>query len=85
MINNYSHNKVCLYRSVQIHVEAHLIPLIKSDIDMKLEKYCIKINSRRNPTSKISDMYKFKMALFDNGSQLWVLLFQRNYPMILEA
>ena len=30
-------------------------------------------------------MYEFKIALFDKGSQVWVILFQHNYQMILEA
>ena len=39
----------------------------KSKNDTKVEKYCVEIKLRRDPTSEKSDLYEFKMDLFDNG------------------
>ena len=39
----------------------------KSKNYMKAERDCVKIKLRRDPTSEKSDLYEFKMDLFDNG------------------
>ena len=52
---------------------------------MKAEKYCVKIKLRRNPTSEKSDLYEFKMALFDNDEPEEFLLFVQNFKIILES
>ena len=52
---------------------------------MKAERDCVKIKLRRDPTSEKSDLYEFKMALFDNGETEEFLLFLQNFKMTLEA
>ena len=39
----------------------------------------------RYPTSSMSDLYEFRMSLFDNNKQEEFLLFMRNFNMNLEA
>ena len=41
--------------------------LIKSKNDTKVGKYFVKNKLCRDPTSEKSDLYEFKIALFDNG------------------
>ena len=43
------------------------IPLIKSNNYDKLGKYFVKIKVHWDPMSEHSDLYEFKMELFDNG------------------
>ena len=62
-----------------------LITLIKSKNDEKLEKDCVKITLRRDPTSANLELYELKMALFDIGEPEEFLLFIRNLQMDLEA
>ena len=38
-----------------------------------------------NPTSRASDMYEFKMNLFDNCGTEGFILFQRNHQITIEA
>ena len=40
---------------------------------------------RRYPTSSTSDLYEFKMSLFDHGEPEEFLLFIRNFNMNIEA
>ena len=76
--------KVWLYREFQTIVDPPPIPLSKSKINTKLDKYDFKIKLRRNPTSETSGMYEFKMELFDHGDLEEFLLFQHNYQIKLE-
>ena len=39
--------------ALQIHVDTPMIPLIKIKLELKTERYYIKIKLHRNPTSKI--------------------------------
>ena len=39
---------------------------------------------RRDPTSENSDLYEFKMDLFDNGDSEELFLFIQNFNMTLE-
>ena len=66
-IKSALNNKIWHTGAAQIHVEPHPIPLIKSKNDTKAKKYCVKIKLRRDNTSEKSDLYEFKMALFNNG------------------
>ena len=68
---------------VQIHLEPHPIPLLKSWIDMKSYNY-VKIMLRIYPMSETPDMYDLTIILFDNGNLGGVLLFQQNYQMTLK-
>ena len=84
-MKNVSHKKVWIYGAVQIHAGPPHIPLIKSNLDMKLEKYYVRIKLRRFPTSQKSDMYEFRISLFENGEPEQFLLFQKKYKMMLDA
>ena len=66
-MKNISHKKIWRTGAVQINVDPPPIPRIKIKNDMKAEKYCVKIKLRRDNTSEKSDLYEFKMALFNNG------------------
>ena len=50
------------------HIDPPPIPLIKETHDGKSDKYFVKLKLRRYPTSSRSDLYEFKMSLFDNGN-----------------
>ena len=54
--------------AVHMHADPPPIPLIKIKNDVKSEKDYVQIKFCSDPTSEKSDLYKFKMALFDNGS-----------------
>ena len=43
------------------------IPLNKIKNDDIKDKYCVKIELRRDPTSQKLDLYELRMALFDNS------------------
>ena len=49
------------------HIEPPYIPLIQETHDGKSYKKNVKLKLRRYPTSSTSDLYEFKMSLFDNG------------------
>ena len=51
----------------------------------KSDKYCVEIKFLSDPTLEDSDLYEFKMALFDNVEPEDFLLFVQNYQMISEA
>ena len=48
-------------------MEPPLTPLIKSKPDVKSDKDFVKLKLRRDMTSRKSDLYEFKIALFENG------------------
>ena len=50
-----------------------------------MDKYFVKIKLGRDPTSEKSDLYKFKMDLFDNGNPEEFLLFIRSLNMTIET
>ena len=66
-MNHISHKKYWNLGTVQVHVEPPLIPLIKRKNHDKLDKYVVEIKLRKDRMSQKSDLYEFKMALFDNG------------------
>ena len=70
---------------VQVYVQPPRIALIKSKNYEKLYKDCVKTYLCRNPTSAKSDLYVFKMCLFDNGNPEEFLLFIHNFQMTLGA
>ena len=65
------------------HVDPLFIPLIKENHDGKSDKDFVKIKQSRDPMSPTSDLYEFKMSLFDNGEPEEFLLFVRNFNMTL--
>ena len=58
---------------------------IKSKHADKLENYFVKLKLRRDKTSEKLDLYKLKMALFDNIDLEDILLFFRDSNTTLEA
>ena len=51
---------------VQLHVDPPPTPLIKIKHDDKSDKNFVNIKLRMDKTSKKSDLYELKMALFEN-------------------
>ena len=66
-----------------MYVEHLPPPPIKSKPVDKSEKYFVKLKLSRDPTSSLSEIYEFKMALFENGEPEEFLLFMRNFNMTL--
>ena len=50
---------------VQMHVKPPPTPLIKIEHNDKLDKDFVKLKLCRDPTSEKSDLYEFKMDLFN--------------------
>ena len=71
--------------TIQPHVDPPPIPLIKEKHDGNSEKYFVKLKIRKDPTSPMSDLYEFKMSLFDNGYPEDFLLFVNTFTMNLAA
>ena len=84
-MKNFSHNNKWNLRTVQVHMETPLIPLIKSKNDEKSDKDFVKIKLRRYPMSEKLDLYDLKMSLFHNGKPEVFLLFISNSIMTLEV
>ena len=71
--------------AVQILVDLPPVTLIESKNDRKLFTNCVKIKLRMDLTSEKSDLYKFKIALFDKGNPEEFLLFVKNLKMMLKV
>ena len=84
-MKNCSHKKNWNLVTVQVHMGPPPFPLIKSKNNDKLNEDCVKINLSRDMTSQKSDLYEFKMALFDNSEPEEFLLFISNFNMNLDA
>ena len=69
----------------QPHLEPPLTPLIKEKNNSKSDKYFVKIKLHRDPTSSTSDLYEFKIYLFENGDPEEFLLFVCNFITTLAA
>ena len=69
----------------QPHVEPSPIPIIRENHDGKRDKEFVKLKLRRDPTLHMSDLYEFKMSLFENGEPVEFLLFVCNFNMNLAA
>ena len=67
------------------HVEPHVIQLIKEIYTGNSYEDDIKLKLRRDSTPGKSDLYEFKMSLFENGNLKETLWFVRNFDMTLEA
>ena len=66
-MKNISSKKGWTTEMTQQHVDPPLIPLIQETHDGKSDKDVVKLKLCRDPTSYTSDLYEFKMSLFDNG------------------
>ena len=67
----------------QAHVEPPPILPINSKSNGKSDKYIVKLRLCRDPTSGTSDLYEFKMSLFDNGDPEDYLSLMKNFNMTL--
>ena len=65
-MQNVSHKKKWNAGLLQLHVYPTPITLIKGKHDDKPGKDFVKMKLRRDPTSKKSDLYESKIALFYN-------------------
>ena len=68
-----------------MHLGPPPILLIKIKNDTKLDKDCIKNKVHRDTMSEKSDIYEFKMALFENGETEELLLSIHKFQTTLEA
>ena len=84
-MNKFSYKKKWSTGVVHVQVELLPITLIKRKHDDKWDKYFVKLKLRRYLTSEQSDLYDFKMTLFNNSDQEEFLLFVRNFNMTLVA
>ena len=84
-IKNVSHKKTWKPGIVQGHVYTPPITLIKSKNDDKLNKHFVSIKLRTDPTLEKSELYEFKMFVFDNSDTDDLLLFICNFNRTLEA
>ena len=83
-MKNVSNKNNCNQVTVQVYTKQPPIPVIKSNSNKKLDKYCVKNKLLRYPMSEKSYLYEFKMALFDNGDPEELLLFISNFITTLE-
>ena len=82
-MKNFSHKNSFNSGILQVHVEPLSIPLIKGEYYGKSDKDSVQLKFRRDPTSSTSDLYEFKMYLFENGNPEEFLLFVCNFNMTL--
>ena len=64
--NNFSHNKGWGVDTNTAHVDTPPVPFIKETSTSKSDVDYVKLNMRRDPTSSTSDIYEFRMSLFDH-------------------
>ena len=65
-MKNNLHKNNWIRGAVKLHMEPSLIPQNKGNNDTKQDKYDVKTKLRRDPTSEKSDLYEFKIVLFEN-------------------
>ena len=84
-MKNLSHKKGWGVDTNLAHVEPPQILLIKETSTSKSDGDDVKLNLCRDPTSSTSDIYEFRMPLFDHGDTEEFLLFVQNFQMTLAA
>ena len=84
-MKNVSSQKVWMTGMNHPHVEPPPTPITQETHNGKSEKYLKKFKLHRYPTSSTSDLYEFKMSLFDNGDLEELLLLVCNFNMTLAA
>ena len=82
-MNNFSHKKGWKFGMTQVHIEPVPIPLIKGNYDGKLDKDSVNMKLCRYNTSSTSELYEFRMSLFENDDPEEFLLFTHNFNMTL--
>ena len=84
-MNNILCRKKWITDVLEKHVESPPIHLIKSKHDDNSDKDFVKLKLSRDPASENSELYEFKIALFDNVDQEQFLLIFRNFNVALEV
>ena len=84
-MNNVSLKKLWGMDTNPSHLEPLPIPLIKETSTGNSDGDSVKIKFYRDLTSSTSDIYEFRMSLFDHGEPEEFLLFARNFKMIIAA
>ena len=79
------HKKVWGTDTNPAHVEPPPTPLNKETPTGKSDRYYVKLKLGIDPTSSTSDLYEFRMYLFDHGKLEEFILFVRNFQMNLSA
>ena len=77
-MKNVSNKNTWNLGMMQDHVKPPPIPPIKRNNYDKSDKYFVKLKLSRDPTSAMSDLYEFKMDLFDNDDLEELFLFVQN-------
>ena len=67
------------------YVEPPPIPSIKETSTGKSDEYYVKLKLCIDPTSSTSDIYEFRMSLFDHGEPEDFLFFVQNFNMTLAS
>ena len=65
------------------HLNPPPIPLIQETHNSKSDNNFVKLKLCRDPTSYTSELYEFKMSLFENGNPEEFLLLVRKFNMTL--
>ena len=81
----FSHKKGWGVDTNPFPVEPPPIPLIKETSTGKSDGDHVKLKLCRDPTPSTSDLYEFRMSLFDYVEPEEFLLFMQNFPMNLAA
>ena len=84
-MKNVSSKKGYMTRMNHPHVDPPRIILIQEIHNGKSGKYFVKLKLHIYPMEYTSDLYEFKMSLFDNGDPEEFLLFVRNFNITLSA
>ena len=82
-MKNVYHKKLWKSGMTQAHLEYTPIPLINGKYNGKSDKYFVNLEFCRDPTYSTSDLYEFRMSLFENGEPEDFLLFVCNSNMTL--
>ena len=84
-MKNFLHHKRWVTDTNSTHVETPLIPLTKQMYTGKSYEEYFKQKLIRDTTSIRSDLYEFKMSLFDHGEPEEFLLFVHNFNITLSS
>ena len=84
-MKKFSHKKGWGTDANTAHVESPPIPVIKETFNDKSDGDYVKLKLCRYPTSSTSDLYEFRLYLFDHGKQEEFLLLFWNFKTTLAA
>ena len=84
-MQNVSHNKGWVVDTNLEHSEPPSIMVVKETSTCKSDGSYVKLKLRRYPTSSTSDLYEFRIYLFNHAESEKFFLFVKNLQMTLEA